>query len=500
MTRRARQGLLIFTATLFGSVLTLFLTNRGIAEVLSPPTDFRGRAEWIREHPADWLVISAISEEALDAQVPQRHELWRSSFALARRLAPRRRDPTVAFVRGGLFQWYELSERDRAVVLREAAPLLREPQIFSDLHDPLWQLTRNFGYLRRNAPDTLDALEQLRGIAVSNGLFADYREMRDTLQRKRHEQFEATRPAAAPSALLAMLPRRITKSEEPLVRSVLQELHRRSFAPGFGDPLAALVDYAIRHRLRPMEGLAPFVETPNVLPHATRARLALALGRPEAATAIELGSVTTSPEWIPYFLERAMFEARRGDAPAADVYLRHASSSGIDARVLATAEMVATTLRNSSAAAHFRSQLVAQSKQLPEWKNTCGTNEVCDSASTTVYVHGDSIAIDAEVVQSDQTAPYVEIYVDDARAAEGSVDGQRRFVIPAAKGVHRIEVRLVNARMANGAQRRVRLSRSTTETAAPRIAARVAGFEGMKKLKSKSAWTMAMVKLASAAA
>ncbi|HEV3486116.1 MAG TPA: hypothetical protein VG106_11960, partial [Vicinamibacterales bacterium] len=68
------------------------------------------------------------------------------------------------------------------------------------------------------------------------------------------------------------------------------------------------------------------------------------------------------------------------------------------------------------------------------------------------------IAFDASVVQSDQTPPYLEFYVDDALVAEGAVADQRRFVLPAADGEHRVEVRLVNSRMRNGTQRRVRLS------------------------------------------
>jgi hypothetical protein len=62
-------------------------------------------------------------------------------------------------------------------------------------------------------------------------------------------------------------------------------------------------------------------------------------------------------------------------------------------------------------------------------------------------------------VQSDRIPPYVEIYADDARVAEGEVDKTRRFTLPLASGVHRIEVRLINPRIGgSGFQRRVRLS------------------------------------------
>ncbi len=501
MRRSARQTLLIAIAVLFAATLALFLANPGIANDPRPPEDLPGQAAWIREHPADWFVASAITEGALDASLPRRRVLWRASYDLARHLAPRRRNPPAAFVRGGLFHWYELDDDERKLVLREAAPLLRDPKIFADLHGALWQLTRDFSYLRRNGPDTIDALESLRVLALTHGQFAEYRQMRDAVQRKRLALFEARKSSIPAQELLSLLPRKLTASDEPLIRALLQELEQRSYAPGdFGNPMPAVIDYAITHALRPLDALAPFVETPQVLPPATRARLALALGKADAATAIDLGSVTTSPEWIPYFLERALFEARRRNAAAADLHLRRASMAGIDERVLATAEVIASSLGNTPAAAQYRTQLATRMEQPAEWKNTCGTNELCDFANTTVYVTDDAIRIDAEVVQTDQNAPYIEIYVDDERAAEGDVRDERRFVIPATKGAHQVEVRLVNSRMGNGTQRRVRLSRSTTETAAPRIAPRVTGLDGMKKLKSISAWTMAMVRLARAAA
>src|SRR5687767_10260245 len=115
MTRGARQTLLLGIAALYAAVLALFLANPGIAEDPQPPENLAGRAAWIREHPADWLVASAITEGALDAQVPRRRELWRASYDLARQVAPRRRNPPAAFVRGGLFHWYELNDAERAL-------------------------------------------------------------------------------------------------------------------------------------------------------------------------------------------------------------------------------------------------------------------------------------------------------------------------------------------------------------------------------------------------
>ena len=460
MTRRTRQIFLSAIALLNAVMLVLFVTHRDVARDHVPPRDLTGMAAWMTQHPADWLTAAAISDAALDSSLPRRTELWRAAYALARHIAPRRRNPAAAFVRAGLFHWYELNPADRRAVLNSAAPLLRDPQVFDDLYRPLWDLTRDFDYLLRNAPKTLGTLDALRNIAVSNGLFDDYRETRAALHGERLATFEATRSTLAPHDLPQLLPRRIETEDEPLVRRVLEELHARSFDPSrFGDPTTAMIEYAIRHNVRPLEGLTPFVEAMHVIPDVTRARLALALNNPEAATLIELGAAgAVTQEWVPYHLERALFEARRGDAAAADAQLRRAVIGRPDPAVLATAQEAAAILRNHAAAAEFEKHLAALAKQPRAWQGTCGPNELCNSVRAVVPSRGGSIGVEAAVVQSDQIPPYVEIYVDDARVAEGEVVDRRRFVLPAPKGVHEIEVRLVNPRIANGSQRRVRLS------------------------------------------
>jgi hypothetical protein len=92
------------------------------------------------------------------------------------------------------------------------------------------------------------------------------------------------------------------------------------------------------------------------------------------------------------------------------------------------------------------------------WAGTCGVNELCASATAKQYVRDGTIDLTLTAVQSDETPPYVEIFVDDARVAEGEVHGSRAFRIAVATGLREIEVRLVNARTRNGIQRRVRLS------------------------------------------
>ena len=66
-----------------------------------------------------------------------------------------------------------------------------------------------------------------------------------------------------------------------------------------------------------------------------------------------------------------------------------------------------------------------------------------------------SIAI--ERVHGDDVPPYVEVYVDDALAAEGEVAPSRVFRVSAAPGVHRIDVRIANPVTRNGDSRLVRV-------------------------------------------
>src|SRR4029079_15879746 len=93
---------------------------------------------------------------------------------------------------------------------------------------------------------------------------------------------------------------------------------------------------ALRHKLTPLDGLTPFVDTADVIPDVTRARLVIALNNPESASLLEVGNHGAAlPEGVPYHLERALFEARRGDAAEADKQLRRALVTGRDPAVFA---------------------------------------------------------------------------------------------------------------------------------------------------------------------
>lgn len=446
MTRRARQVSLVFIAVLCGTLL--FVAARfGRAE--ARPT--------LSTHPADWLLASRIADEALDRDLPRRVELWRAAHAHAKLLAPHRANTDAAFVRAGLFHWYELGAEDRARVKKAAEPLMRDPTFFHRMHGPLLQLTRDFAWVRENAPAALNARLALRDLAVSRGLFGEYRLLREQIRATRLQTFAARRRIDDPSTLLALLPEHLDRQHEPLVRGILEELERQAFDPDQISPrVEEVVEIALEHDLRPLTGLAPLLEPPSRLRDVMRARLALALAQPQVASRIEMTALgANDAEWLPYYLERARFEASRRDAEAANAYLVRAAREGLTVPVLAAAADVARTLGRGADEQRYRAQLAGTPRA---WQRLCGPREIC----TTAFAHAWAPERRTERIaltnaQSDETPPYVEIYVDDVRVAEGEVRETRTFEVAMAPGEHGVELRVVNPRTRNGVQRRVGL-------------------------------------------
>ena len=462
MTRRTRLLYLSGVAFFATLMAALFLASPALWRNPVPPDDLTGMAVWLEAHPGDWLTAGVLSARALDSSLPGRVELWRTAYGLSEHLAPRRPNPAASFVRGGLFHWYELQGSDRARVLKAAAPLLRDPKLFDVLHRPLFDLTRDFAYLRRNAPPTATALRSLSDLAVTNGLFPEYRSLRAAQRAERLRIFQQKRETEHPADLLELLPEHLETQDEDLARAMLEELDRKPFdAERTSRRAEDLALFAMRHQIQPLSALAPLIETPGSLSEPTRARLALALNNPALASKVELtSSGTLSPAWVPYHLERAIFEAKNGDRTVAEAYLMRTITQGIDDRVLSAAEEVATLRGDSANAARFHKELLAAAKRTRAWGETCSENELCARAITRQYVPEarGTIRVAASIVQTDQVPPYLEILVDDALVAEGPVRGDTVFETPASAGLHRIEVRLVNRYTRNGIQRRVRLS------------------------------------------
>jgi hypothetical protein len=426
MTRTMRQTMLASVAASSALLLLLFLANTDLTRDPVRPDDLDGLAAWLAHHPSDWLAASAITDHSLDSALPlqRRVALWRGSHILAVYLAPLRTNPTAGFVRAGLFHWYELGPADRQAVLETAAPLLRDPSIFSALHRPLWELTHDLRYLRRSAPQTIRALAMLRELAIAGGDFAEYRELRAAMRDRRMRDFQAKRATASVAELIDILPRPITDSDEPLVHAILAEIDRRPFdVQTMGGRVEELALYAIRHDVKPLTALAPLVDRVGTLTNPTRARLAMALGDRDGAMRIELTTAMVSAEWIPYLLDRAAFEERNGQPALAARY-----------RLRAT---------------------VAEAPAMNVWTDTCGSAELCSTASR---IHDGPLQFRASVAQSDAIPPYVEVYLDDVLVMEGEIRDEKTFAVDATPGPHRTEVRLINRTMRNGTQRRVRLS------------------------------------------
>jgi hypothetical protein len=427
LTRATRQIVLTFAAGLSLLLLVLFLRNGEVMHDPPRPAELQPLASWLANRPADWLAASAVTDHSLDAALPlpRRIALWRGSYALAHHLAPLRANPTAGFVRAGLFHWYELGPDDRQAVLHAAAPLLRDPVVFAAMYRPLWELTRDLGYLRRTAPHTIDALWMLRELALASGDFAQYRQLRAALSVARIETFRAKRETATVEELTAILPQTLTDAEEPVVTAILEEIDRRPFdVQRMGGRIEEIAVFAILHHLQPLSALQPYITLTGRMSNPTRARLAVALGDRAAAERLELLSgITTTPDWARYHLERAEFEEKQGEAALAAMHRSRAS--------------------------------VAEGLQTDAWTNLCGRDELCTSASRQ---HDGSLSFTMDVSQSDEIPPYVEVYRDDVLVEEGEVRGQRTFSVAGAPGPHRIEVRLVNRYTRNGTQRRVRLS------------------------------------------
>lgn len=292
MTRRTRQLVLSISSAVCAMLLVAFLATPELRREDKRPEDVRALAEWIAARPADWIAASALSDRSLDSDLPRRRELWHAAHQLAEKLAPRRPNTAAGFVRAGLFHWYELGPDDRRKVLDVAAPLLRDHETFATLHQPLWQLTRDFNYLRRVAPPSIMAWTWLRDIAATHGRFADYRDLRESLRTLRMQTFLQRRESLSAADMLALLPPKLDAGEVPLVRAILTELDQRPYDPHqAGGRIEELTVFAIEHDVQPLSALSTLVETQRVLHDETRARLARALGDIAAARRIELVSI-----------------------------------------------------------------------------------------------------------------------------------------------------------------------------------------------------------------
>jgi hypothetical protein len=397
------------------------------------PDDATALAKRVASDPTDWEAASALTEAALESDLAARVDLWRAAHEHALTLASRRRTPRESFVRSGFFHWNELTRRDQRNILVEATPMLRDPKNFGSMAPPLWQLTHNLSWLRSASGGDPGSLALLRDIAATNGLFADYRRLRDEAVARSIDAVNAASATAPSVDLLDHIPAPANTQQQPVFARVLEELHHHPIDKRIArsDAVDALIDYAIRHNLRPLDGLEYVVADNASATAPSRARLAVALGEVQHAAQIEssAGDAATAA-WSDYYNERAAYERAHGDPMRA---------AGYEAR--------ATASRASRL----------------KWSGTCAENEVCTSARREIVLDAPrSYTIAIARVASDETPPYVEIFIDEARIGEAPIAAEETFTTPPLPpGVHRVQVRIVNPFTRNLAQRRVRVLRES---------------------------------------
>jgi hypothetical protein len=388
--------------------VTVAMTFAAVMFLLHPP-DFQWRptssdatalARQVARHPADWQAASALTEVALDTRLDTRFALWRDTYALAHLLVPERSDPASAFTRAGFFHWTELSAADKRDTLETFAPLLRDPVVFARMAKPIFELTGDLLLLRRAHPPTASAIWTMISLALPNGLFADYRDLRGELERRQLDDFKARRHTATPAELIADFPGPPYHADaEPLIAALLDELHRRPLDDNPNHPAAidAIVDYSLRHGLGPLDGLEVVTRKGAADSDATRIRLARKLGLTDRAQQIEMAAPDP------------------GRVQPLD----------------------------------------------SEWQGLC-EKDVCGRAWRTIEAqHG--VALRIETVQTDNVPAYVEIYLDDVLRAEGEVGPERDFIVPVgSSGNHRVEIVLANPQTRNRFPRRIHIAGATT--------------------------------------
>jgi hypothetical protein len=282
VTGRASRLFLLSVAVTMTTAAIMFLVRPPQFQWMRTSTDAGALAERMAWHPTDWQAASALTEVALDSRLGNRMVLWRAAYEDASMLAPESFDPVNAFARAAFFHWTELSAKDKQDALAAFAPLMRDPAMFGRMAKPIFELTGDLSMLRRSHPPTEYAIGTLAFLALSNGLFADYRNLRGELERQRIDDFAARRHTATPEELIADgFPAPPYHADaEPLIKALLEEIHRRPLDdnPNRVAIVDAIVDYSLRHGLEPLDGLEVITRKPGAASVATRIRLARKLG------------------------------------------------------------------------------------------------------------------------------------------------------------------------------------------------------------------------------
>jgi hypothetical protein len=342
-------------------------------------------------------------------------------------MAPARANARVAFVRSGLLHWMDLAPADRREVLRNAAPLLRDPDLFSRIAVPLFELTGDLDYLRSNNAGDPGSLGIVKRLAASAGRFDVYRSVRAQIGQVEARSFEEQRTAMTQAQMLAALPGELTEDDLPLVRLLLTDLHARPLDDDPQQPQAIdrLADFALRRHLEPLDGLEAVTDHPAAASDPIRARLAIHFGDRGKASRIEVTShLTDHAAWPAYYIERSLSEAAAGNRDVGLLYAAKADASRAPAA----------------------------------WNGFCDANQVCTRADRQLVLLAPargSVTFEAE---SPDIRPYFELIVNGTRVGEGEVTTRATVEWDlGSAGVFPLTLRVVAPFTPDGRQRRLRV-------------------------------------------
>jgi hypothetical protein len=451
-----RRDRAILVAMIGVMTVSLFVMLRAERPATNAAPTVVELAASLRDTPADWVRFSTLSEYALDTTLPRRNQLWRESYRHAQALAPLRTNPVTGFVRGGLFHWYELPDRDRVQVKLAARSILRDPQAFPTIYSSLFNVTGDFDLLARNNPGRVWDLSLLRDLAANTGRFDHYRSLRDDIERKRISDLNAAPESTEPQQLIAMLPSPLGAEHVPLVEALLTRLAARPLVGASPNPdtTSALIDFVIRRHLKPLDGLEAAILEPAAARSTERARLAVEVGNLEAAAQIRAGDAHPASAWKQYSIELAFAQARRGNWPAAEAALLAAAGGRLSDDTLAAAMELARTRGDEARVSMIETQL-AREASAREWTGLCGEASVCGTATSTAYFGRPALQLHLRRIGVGGVDPYVEVRIDGRRVVEGGVRDEV-WSVPVGTGVHTISITIANP--TTSGQRGVRIS------------------------------------------
>ncbi len=417
------------------------------------------RASLIRRleaNPADREALLRVLESSLDDDSSRKFELLQKAHRSAERLAPHSPAASESFLRTALFHWSELDQNQRREVKLAAGKLLGLRPYFVDLHMPFWALTKDFAWIREVAPRDLESTRELMQLALQTGRFDDYRSLRievhNTLEVTLNALERDRRPSGEIVALITKIDREKRNDGQFALACTALMSDPPMVSPLPPESIEPSIDYLIRNRIQPLDGLLLLDERSLSLPY--RARLSLAAQEIESADRLfSSAAETRSPGWTSFHVERARLALHAKNYPEARAFL---ARIGIDA----TNRPEVVEVRQRVESAYGKRGIVAATypdAPLPRTFTRYCTDTLCPSEAVWVRGPGPPEPLVLRSVSSDEIPPYVEVLINDVRVKEGPVRAAVQIVIPASTELRRIAVRLMNPITRNGFSRSLRI-------------------------------------------